>query len=412
MRPNWPKALFVGVCLILTKTSAWAKNTIAENSIVVPQKAYPLDSNAFASLITCGPGDDFYTTFGHTALRICDSTRGIDYAYNYGMFSFDEPHFYLKFARGHLNYFLGRDSFENFLMEYAFEGRWVQEQKMNLSFEEVNRLYEMMEENYKPENRYYRYDYFADNCATRVRDMVDSIATMRGLPELPTKTNWYNGSFRSAMNEYTQPNLQWWQMGIDILLGARTDRPITAWETMFAPNALMAIADSNMLGVECEAAHQWLHENRKPLHKSFPPTLFFWLIAALILVIDITSMLYNKRAYNKGACYTNTFRLIWLDGILFGIVGMLGLLLSLMWFGTDHYWTKANWNLLWANPLFLIPLFRLRKSNVIVSCVILLCLLTTMTLGCTGVLPQHFNNAVLPICAILFVRSLYRLQKK
>lgn len=413
MRKDWLKALLIALCAVLFITRTNAQETALMDCSASVQHQSSLDSNAFASLITCGPGNEFYTTFGHTALRICDTSRGIDYAYNYGMFSFNESHFYLKFAKGYLHYFLGRGSFKSFMMDYAFEGRWVQEQKLKLTFQEVNKLYQMLEENHKQENKYYMYDYFSDNCATRVRDMIDSIAIQRGISEVSPKTHFTDShSFRSTMYEYTQPNLQWWQFGIDLLLGARVDRPITEWQTMFAPNALMTIADSGMLGVSCEPARQLLREDKEPLQKSFSPALLFWLVGALVLILDFISMLLRKRAYNKGTGYRSSFRLKWLDGILFGIVGLLGVLLVFMWFGTDHYWTKNNWNLLWANPLFLVLLFRLRKSNTITAIILLLCLLVAITLGCTGVLPQHFNSAVLPICLLLFVRTLYRLEKK
>ena len=105
----------------------------------------PLSETATASVITCGPGDDFYTTFGHSALRITDSAQGIDVVYNYGTFDFDTPHFYWKFMRGKLDYCLSRTSFGNFMVEYVSEGREVREQRLNFSQQEVNNLYLLLE---------------------------------------------------------------------------------------------------------------------------------------------------------------------------------------------------------------------------------------------------------------------------
>lgn len=410
MRSNWQMALLMVLCAMPLQRML-AQGSVLANSANVDkvQQVFPLDSNAFASLLTCGPGDEFYSTFGHTALRICDTSRNIDLAYNYGMFSFGEPHFYLNFARGRLNYFLGRTPFQYFMEEYALEGRWVQEQRVNLPFEEVNKLYELLEENYKPENKHYMYDYFADNCATRVRDMI---CRVDGKPQGTCEEQAAQRSFRAIMYEHTQPTLQWWQFGIDILLGARTDKPVTEWQAMFAPNELMKYANNGHLGVECDDARQLLREDRKPLNNSFSPTLAFWLAAALVLLIDIVSILKKKRSYNRGDKLSDGWRLKWLDGIVFGLVGLLGLLIGAMWFGTDHYWTKDNWNLLWLNPLFLVLLFRLRKNNRVVAAILLISLAAAMTLGCTGVLPQHFNAAALPICVLLFARTLYRIEKK
>ncbi|MDY5969353.1 MAG: DUF4105 domain-containing protein, partial [Bacteroidales bacterium] len=373
------------------------------------QHPYSLDSNAFASLLTCGPGDEFYSTFGHTALRICDTSQGIDYAYNYGMFSFDEPHFYLNFARGRLNYFLGRTPFQYFLSEYAIEGRWVQEQRLSLSSADVCRLYGLLEENYKPENKHYMYDYFADNCATRVRDMI---CRTSGKQQEAVAMQTTQRSFRTIMYEYTQPTLQWWQLGIDLLLGARTDKAITEWQTMFAPNELMKALDEGKLNVGSDVVKQLLTENRKPTKKSISPTLIFWLAVVFVFLIDITSLYSRKRHYNRGVKLSNKRRLVWLDGFVFGIAGLLGVFLMAMWLGTDHYWTKENWNLLWANPLFLVLLFRLRKNNRVVAFFLLASLAASMALGSTGVLPQHFNAAVLPISTLLFVRTLYRIENK
>ena len=92
------------------------------------------DSACAAYVLTCGPGDDFYTTFGHSAIRICDSARGIDLVYNYGTFDFNTPHFYWKFMRGQLDYQLGRCPFQQFLAEYASEGRSVSQQRWPFVF--------------------------------------------------------------------------------------------------------------------------------------------------------------------------------------------------------------------------------------------------------------------------------------
>ena len=149
----------------------------------------PLSETATASVLTCGPGDDFYTTFGHSAIRICDTAQGLDLVYNYGTFDFNTPHFYWKFMRGQLNYMLGRSSFEAFMEEYIYYGRAVWEQRLNFTPREVNNLYLLLEQNYLPEYRHYRYDFFRDNCATRVRDMVD-LAWMRLATSLHTDRWW------------------------------------------------------------------------------------------------------------------------------------------------------------------------------------------------------------------------------
>ena len=170
-----------------------------------------LSDSAFASILTCGAGDEFYTTFGHSAIRVCDPTTGLDLVYNYGTFDFDIPHFYWTFARGKLNYCLSRTSFDNFMAEYAFEGRAVWEQRLRLSQQELNNLLLMLETNYLPEYRYYMYDFFRDNCATRVRDMVRDCLCHRTLsPECIADTNL---SYRNLLYRSTEGTLLWWRLG-------------------------------------------------------------------------------------------------------------------------------------------------------------------------------------------------------
>ncbi len=416
-----------------------------------------LSANAFASLITCGAGEEFYTTFGHTALRLCDSVQGIDVVYNYGMFSFDEPHFYLKFALGDLRYYVASCPFHHFIDEYATNGRSVFEQPLLLSPAEVSRLFHLLEENLLPDNRYYAYDYFADNCATRVRDMVNEALIGRALPEQsgciatqPTRLlkeqEAADGlSVRQLMQRYTTPHLLWWQLGCDLLLGARADVAVQPYDYMYLPDELRRqydtaatvwnadfLADSaslrlldssnaiffdtltgllrNEIALAC-TERQLLREELPARTKSLSPTLVFWILCGGALLLDLLSLMGKKRRYNRGKRLTRAYRLLWFDGLLFGLAGLIGLLLLFMQFFTEHYWTANNWNLLWCNPLYLVLLFRLRRDNRIVAGFILFCLLTALTLGCTGVLPQHYNAAVLPLCVLLFYRTLYRLSK-
>ena len=129
------------------------------------QELPKLSQNAQISILTCGAGDQLYSAFGHTAFRVQDPTIGLDVVYNYGTFDFDKPNFYTNFAKGKLVYSLSRRSFERFLFEYEYEKRWVKEQILNLSNEEINTLFSYFENNYLPENRDYLYDPLFNNCS-------------------------------------------------------------------------------------------------------------------------------------------------------------------------------------------------------------------------------------------------------
>ena len=125
------------------------------------------------SLLTCAPGEEIYSLFGHTAIRYENPSQGIDIVFNYGLFSFNTPNFIFRFSLGETDYQLGATDYERFAAEYAFFGRSVWQQTLNLTDEEKTELIRLLQENYRPENRVYRYNFFYDNCATRPRDKIE-----------------------------------------------------------------------------------------------------------------------------------------------------------------------------------------------------------------------------------------------
>ena len=360
----------------------------------------PLSDSAFASVLTCGAGDEFYTSFGHTAIRVCDTTRGLDMVYNYGTFDFDTPHFYWTFARGKLNYCLSRSSFEDFMLEYRYEGRAVWEQRLRLSEQEVNNLYLMLETNYLPEYRYYMYDFFRDNCATRVRDMVrDCLCHDRLSPECRMDTNL---SYRNILYQSTEGTLLWWRLAIDMALGVRCDQRCSNYEYMFSPLKMMEQFDTlTRVGSGepvAEHAVTLLQETRQQPSRSLSPTLVFWVLFVMVLCLTLME-------WRKGWC------LGWMDRVLFIVVSLLSLLALFLWFCTDHYCTKINLNVLWASPLFIYFAIMLRRSNrwVVLAQLVMLLAAMVMTLA---PLPQQLNAALLPISLLLAVRLIAQLKVK
>ena len=357
-----------------------------------------LGDSAYAALITCGAGDEFYTSFGHSALRICDSTQGIDLVYNYGTFDFDTPHFYWKFARGHLNYHLSRSTFYGFLFEYQYEGRAVWQQRLRLSNQELNNLFLLLEINYLPEYRYYQYDFFRDNCATRPRDMITYALDHRTLaPETTTDTNL---TYRNLLYRSTANNLLWWRLAVDMALGLPCDHRCSNYEYMFSPIAMMQQFDtltvSDTRQPIAEPAEVILPETRIPHSRSVSPTLTFWVIFLAVLLLTLL-------------CWKNDWRLRWLDLPLFLIPFLGSLIIIFLWFFSSHYCTQLNFNILWASPLFLYFLIRLRRSRpwlVVVQLVMLLaaCVMTLAPL------PQQLNAALLPISLTLALRLISQLK--
>jgi hypothetical protein len=124
-------------------------------------------------LLTCGPGTEIYSVYGHSALRIVIPAKNSDLVYNWGVFDFSTPHFAWEFAKGKLDYMLGVSSYDSFLKEYYAETRWVISQKFNLESRDNEKLFALIVDNLKPENIKYKYDFYYDNCSTRIRDLVE-----------------------------------------------------------------------------------------------------------------------------------------------------------------------------------------------------------------------------------------------
>jgi hypothetical protein len=184
------------------------------------------------SILTCGVGDELYSSFGHTGVRIIDSVRHTDEVYNYGTFNFS-PDFYKEFVRGKLLYYLDKSSFNDFMYTNVEEKRNVQEQVLDLPEDRKKAIFDYLENNLLPENKSYKYDYFFDNCATRVRDIFPKVLGQE----------FYFGdvlhqkkiSYRKIMNQYLV-NKHWERFGMNLLLASPTDSIMTDEGSMFLPD--------------------------------------------------------------------------------------------------------------------------------------------------------------------------------
>ena len=202
--------------------------------------------NIRISLLTCTPGPELYSTFGHSALRVVDSNNNTDLVFNYGTFDYFDPNFYTKFVKGKLLYFVSIDTLTSFLYEYEYYKRGITEQLINISCEEKQKMVAALFENAKEENKYYRYDFNYDNCTTRLRDMLEKAAgkqieSKNILPKPGT-------TFRNLIHVYLdRGGQQWSKLGIDMLLGNPMDKKVTNREAMFLPDYLLMAFDSSKL---------------------------------------------------------------------------------------------------------------------------------------------------------------------
>jgi hypothetical protein len=347
------------------------------------------------SLLTCSPGQELYSTFGHSALRIIDSSTYRDVIYNYGTFDFDDPAFYSKFTRGKLLYFVSVDLFENFLKEYQYEERGITEQVLDLSCTEKQKLATALNENAKEENKYYKYDFTIDNCTTRLRDIVFKNAneTVNTHDIRPNK----NITFRDLIHEYLNKSHQYWsKFGIDVLLGMPLDKTLTNTEAMFLPDYLLKGLDSTTIGnkklvaEKKEILNAQLQKNSDSLLS--PLFVFSFLFLAVLLFSLI----------KKGDKLLSVF-----DFILFFSSGILGILLLFMWLGTDHPQCKNNFNLAWAFPFhFIIVFFIYKNWNWLQYYFLINSIVLALLLVSWKWLPQEMNNALIPVVGLLLLRSL------
>lgn len=311
-----------------------------------------LSPGAKISILTCNPGKDVYSMYGHTAIRINDPENKIDIVYNYGVFSFDGPNFMYRFAKGQTDYLMVGQRFSSFLPEYEEETRSVYEQVLNLSPEGKEKLLEALTENARPENRIYRYNFFMDNCATRVRDMIEknsgsSVSFPEGHP---------SESYRKMIKHYHQ-GFRWIDLGIDLLVGKKAEERVSSYGQMFLPEYLMAqfaqakiVVDGKPQPLVSETKTLVEFPNTKE-ESSLPwPGILFGLFFVVMAAITIRDFLVGR--LNSG-----------IDFWLLLLSGFAGLIIGWFTLFSEHPAMSPNFNLLWAFPLnfFFAFVWRIRK---------------------------------------------------
>ena len=360
---------------------------------------HQLSEAAEISVLTVGPGTSLNDAFGHSAFRIKDLSQGIDLVYGYGEYDFDAPNFYLKFAQGKLNYLISRTNFNRFYQVYTYYNRSIKEQVLNLSSTEKQKLYDYLVNNYKPENRAYLYEFFYDNCATKIKD-VSNIVLNNAITFNKPK-DFKEASFRTLIQNNLNRN-SWGSLGIDLALGAVIDRNASPEDHMFLPENIYkffknaTIKNNEPLVKESKTLYS---KRETKITNSFfsSPLFIFGIIGLIILFITYQD-------------HKNEQRTKWLDISIFAVTGLIGIVILLLWFATNHTGTHQNYNLLWAfalNILFigqlLKPIPNLWFIKYIKLLVILLCLLALhWTIGV-----QVFAIGLIPFLIALFVRYIF-----
>jgi hypothetical protein len=356
-------------------------------------QAQQLNDSAQISLLTCSAGNQLYSTFGHSAIRIYDPKNSINIVFNYGTFDFSTKNFYLKFSRGTLMYMLSVNNFDDFMQSYRYENRSVYEQKLNLTHAEKEKLFLLLVENYQPQNRNYRYNFFKDNCSTRIRDIFQN-AIGEKLKFSNQNTNG-NKTFRQLIYPYLG-KMQWSRFGIDILLGTPTDARANNADYMFLPCELLKNVDTATInGTRFASPVEILYQAHEVSTSSpLSPNQTFFVFMAIIILVSLIEFYYllKNRKLN-----TKIF-----DRMFFAGMALISVVILLMWMFSLHYPVRNNLNVLWLNPLYLYIFWKLEKSNFYI---LLICIVCNMIVLCGHcLLPQHFNTAFFAIIAAATIR--------
>ena len=350
------------------------------------------------SLITCAPGEDIYSLFGHTAIRVTIPAQNYDIAYNYGIFDFNSENFIWRFSLGQTDYLLGKYPFEYFISEYIASDRAVWEQELDLSFDEKTTLVNDLENNYLPENRMYRYNFLYDNCATRPLNKVNNIKS-GSIELIETDKNLY--SFRDLIHRYTKEH-PWSEFGMDLCLGSKADMIVGVKEKIFVPIELMQAIDgaNSESGIITKPIVNLYQPDDTDTAKDsiwdiITPIRLFTTLALVLAIICYIE-------YQRGNIFWG------IDAILFPIYGVAGCILAFLSFFSEHPTVSPNYILFLFHPFHLIfapyiirgEIKRTRIWYHYLNGVVLSLFLVFLPL-----IPQNFNFAVVPLAICLLLRS-------
>ena len=315
-----------------------------------------LTDESEVSLVTCGPGEQLYEAFGHTAIRIHDPNLAFDVVYNYGTFDFDQPNFYWNFVTGRSMYMLATNRYSNFVRAYQYYNRSVREQFLNMTLVQKQHLLDKLTWNAKKENREYLYDYFFNNCSTRPRDVL--LEALDGKVEFDTSyLPMERLSIRELTDLYILDEQPWGDLGIDLCLGTRIDAPATAMQYMYLPEKLEEAVDHAFISQNGERIP--LVQRSQLTFKAAPVAVEkSWFVPQTIFVAFLMLSAVLLTFFRVAGKSTRIF-----EGLVFMVTSFIGFNGIFLWFFTNHYAADYNWNILWSLPTNAIFGYALLKKN-------------------------------------------------
>ena len=309
-------------------------------------------SQITVSLVTFGPGEESWQRFGHNALWVRDPISGIDTLYNYGRFSFEEENFILRFIQGHMRYWVEAQDPALTFPFYKFMNRSIYVQELALTPNQRIALRDFLEWNIKPENAFYDYDYYTDNCSTRLRDAIDRV--VNGEIKRQTHATPTRATFRFHTQRLTTEP-PWLYTSLLLALGNPVDRPITVWEDMFIPMTLrehirtVMIPDEQGELVPLVARERTVFEGTTVLPDEKPPFWVIWYVLCGVTLAMLFLALERAAGRNRFA----RFAFAGVTGFWTFVIGIGGMILAGLWLLTDHFDAAYNENLFFVTPLAL-----------------------------------------------------------
>ncbi len=355
--------------------------------------------DTLAYLITCAPGTETYSIYGHSALLITIPAKHIEAVYNWGVFDFDTPNFTWKFAKGRLDYMLIEEQLRGFLQEYFYEKRSVYSQRININSQETKKLVELININLRPENVKYRYDFFYDDCSTRIRDLIEQ--SIGDILKYPPPESGRLPTFRDMVAKYQNP-YPWLKFGVDLIMGSTADKKAVFRDRMFLPIDMKDelsktdILRSGKMIPLLQNPEVLLDFDEPVVKQKFftSPSFIFTLLIILILIL--AGRIKNEKIT----------RLI--DIVINSVFSVLSVLMIFFNFFTDHQQMKWNLNIIWLNPFIIICLIMLLMNKAGTLWFRFVFYISSGFIVLHFILPQQFNISFFLLAIILIIRSSVR----
>jgi len=356
------------------------------------------------SVLTIGPGSSLSDSFGHSAIRVQDKSKNYDLVFNYGVYDFNDPNFYSNFIKGYLNYSLGVSYYKDFKSSYISNNRSIKEQVLLLPDVLNKKIADRLIFNSKPENKNYRYDYFSNNCSTIIKDIIDESLIDYDYENDYIVEKKGKNTYRNLIYENINKN-SWGSLGIDICLGSYIDQEIDVKKNTFLPEYLFEYLNSSYYKhpdlsnkIKLVKKNNFINYENKEFQNLNSNNLFYSPLFIFIIISSFLLFLSSRDLNNK------VIHLILQSTHI--ITSAIGFLLLFLWFFTDHFTSAYNYNLLWANPLNIILIFKSinKKWKIALLKLLLLSLALIVLHSITNV--QVFNISLYPFFIFLAFRYL------